>query len=39
MANSPYILEWAVTGQLEDMPTHGLPTRGLNISWTRQLAH
>jgi len=33
-----------VTGQLADMPTRGLPTRGLVISrlvnsWTRQLAH
>jgi len=27
-----------VTGQLADTPTHGLPTRGLDISQTGQLA-
>jgi len=26
-----------VTGQLADMPTHGLPTCGLGILWTRRL--
>ena len=26
-----------VTGQLADMPTRGLPTRRLDISWTGQL--
>ena len=27
-----------VTGQLADTPTRGLPTRGLDKSWTGQLA-
>jgi len=27
-----------VTGQLADTPTRGLPTRGLDISWTGQVA-
>jgi len=27
-----------VTGQLMDTPTHGLPTRGLDDSWTGHLA-
>ena len=27
-----------VTGQLADTPTRGLPTRGLDDSWTGQLA-
>jgi len=30
--------DYAVTGQLADTPTRGLPTRGLDISWTGQLA-
>jgi len=29
---------YPVTGQLADTPTRGLPTRGLDISWTGQLA-
>jgi len=28
----------SVTGQLADMPTRGLPTRGLDISRTGQIA-
>jgi len=30
-------INW-VTGQLADTPTRGLPTRGLDDSWTGQLA-
>ena len=44
--NGPYMLEIVktvvsmrmVTGQLADTPTRGLPTRGLDDSWTGHLA-
>ena len=39
--NNAYADYWYAidTGQLADTPTWGLPTRGMDISWTGELAN
>jgi len=39
VSSLPLVPKLSVTGQLADMPTRRLPTRGLDISWIGQLTH